>query len=63
MSDGKPERITDLDCMTKAEECRHLSRLALSKEHRVMLVHMADTWERIADDIGRRAARAYPRLV
>jgi hypothetical protein len=32
----------------KADECRMLAKQANRQEHRVMLMHMAETWERIA---------------
>jgi hypothetical protein len=35
-------------CRIKADECRTLAKEAKKQEHRVMLMHMAETWERIA---------------
>jgi hypothetical protein len=35
----------------------------LSNEHRVMLNHMADTWDRIATDMEKRMRQGFPRLV
>ena len=61
MSYKRHKHLTNLDSIIKAEECRHLARAVFSSEHRVMLKHIAETWERIAADIENRSKR--PRLV
>jgi hypothetical protein len=33
-------------CLAKARECRKLAREAESERERIMLRHIADTWER-----------------
>jgi hypothetical protein len=38
-------------CRTKAGECREMAGLTQIESHRIMLRHMADTWDRIAADI------------
>jgi hypothetical protein len=63
MSETRPRRLTNLDCILQAEECRHLARIALSSEHRIMLHHMADNLNRIATDIEARAKQPFPQLV
>jgi hypothetical protein len=63
MSDTRHKRLTNLDCIIQAEECRHLAHGALSSEHRIMMHHIAETWERIATDIENRAKRPFPKLV
>jgi hypothetical protein len=35
-------------CREKAHECRELARHAANDAHRIMLMHMADTWSRIS---------------
>jgi hypothetical protein len=45
---GPPERLNSETCRAKAEECQMLAKQAHRQEHRVMLLHMAETWERIA---------------
>ena len=35
-------------CREKAAECRALAQADKNQSHRVMLIHMAETWERIA---------------
>jgi hypothetical protein len=45
------ERLTAEQCHTKADECREIARVANSEEHRTMLEHMAQTWDRIAADV------------
>lgn len=44
-------RMTTADARAKADECRELARQAKVYAHRVMLEHMADTWQRIADNM------------
>jgi len=63
MSDTRLKRLINLDCIIQAEECRHLARGALSSEHRIMMNHIAETWERIATDIESRAKQPFPRPV
>jgi hypothetical protein len=55
MSEIRPKRLTKLDCIIQAEECRHFASCHVE--------HMADTWERIATDIETQAKRPFPRLV
>jgi hypothetical protein len=43
--------LTHAECTAKAEECRELSARAATERHRVMLSHMAETWERICAEI------------
>jgi len=45
------QRITIDDARSKAAECRDLARQAQVSKHRVMLEHMAETWERIASNM------------
>jgi hypothetical protein len=42
------DRLDAATCRTKAEECRTLARADKNAAHRIMLLHMAETWERIA---------------
>ena len=63
MSETKPTRLTNLDCIVKAEECRRMARLAFSNQHRSALNQMAETWERIGTDIETRGRKAVPRIV
>ena len=41
-------RVSAAECRKKAEECRKLARVVDKPQHRVMLEHMAETWERLA---------------
>jgi len=45
------DQRTPTICRTKAQECRDMATTIKNQEHRVMLQHMADTWERIAKDM------------
>jgi hypothetical protein len=47
MSDTTKQLTAD-QSRSKAEECRGLAQVAAKPEHRIMLQHIADTWERIA---------------
>ena len=43
-----PKRLTAADAQAKATECRELARYTNIQENRIMLIHMAETWDRIA---------------
>jgi hypothetical protein len=58
-----PRRLNPLDCIVHADDCRRMAGAAWRGEHRAMLIHMAETWERVAVDIERRAKQPFPRLV
>ena len=49
--DGK--RLTAEEAKAKISECRSLAQRATNPEHRTMLDHMAETWERIAKSLQR----------
>jgi hypothetical protein len=40
-----------------AQECVTLARATQVPEHRVMLLHIADTWRRLADDAATKASK------
>lgn len=42
-------RLSKDECFRKAEECRILAKAAILEPHRIMLDHIAQTWERIAN--------------
>jgi hypothetical protein len=42
-------RLSKDECFRKAEECRTLAKAAILEPHRIMLDHIAQTWERIAN--------------
>jgi hypothetical protein len=44
-----PHQLSKEQCLAKAKECRDLARAAAKKQHRVMLDHIAETWERLAE--------------
>ena len=48
-------RLTLEECHAKVSECREMARRAYISEHRVMLEHMAQTWERICEDLKKKA--------
>jgi hypothetical protein len=39
----------------KAGECREMAKGADRPEHRIMLLHMAETWERICRELSEQA--------
>jgi hypothetical protein len=42
-----PKQVSPDQCREKAAECRAQARLTKNEAHRIMLLHMADTWARI----------------
>ena len=48
---AETKRLSAEECKSKAEDCREMGRVAVRSEHRIMLQHMAETWERIATDV------------
>jgi len=40
-------------CRERASDCREMANLAGKPEHRIMLQHMAETWDRIAADMAK----------
>ena len=42
------ERLDAEEAKAKAVECRQMSEAARNPEHRIMLQHMSEVWERIA---------------
>jgi len=53
MAEDTPSRLTAEEAQQKALECRNLSKRATKAEHRIMLGHIAETWERIAAEVKR----------
>ena len=45
------KRLTAAQCHAKADECLEMAALARDASHKIMLQHMADTWQRIAKDV------------
>jgi hypothetical protein len=42
------------DYQKRAEECVELAQIVRTPEQRTMLLHIAETWLRLADDASRR---------
>jgi hypothetical protein len=51
MTDQVPKRLTAAEAQAKVDECRDTAIRASNPEHRTMLIHMAETWERIAKSL------------
>ncbi|MFY9601023.1 MAG: hypothetical protein WB540_02185 [Pseudolabrys sp.] len=49
MSEVIASLLSKEDCFHKAEECRAFAKTAKLESHRIMLTHIAETWERISD--------------
>jgi hypothetical protein len=45
---NRRSRLTAEEAQAKGDECREMARRAIVPEHRIMLEHMAETWEQIA---------------
>jgi len=50
------QELTIEQCLEQANRCRILARQAMTGAHRIMLEHIASTWERIAADIDARTS-------
>ena len=50
MPNPRPDLTTE-QCQQQATNCRLLAEKAMTDAHRVMLEHIAGTWDRIAADI------------
>jgi hypothetical protein len=48
MVEDAPKRLSPKEAKAKVVECREMAARAKFPEHRLMLEHMAATWERIA---------------
>jgi hypothetical protein len=48
MPDPTPRRLTAAEAKAKAAECREMAQYATRDDYRIMLEHMAETWERMA---------------
>jgi len=51
MAPSESGRLTAGLCRAKAQECVQLSGETLSALQRIMLEHIANTWQRIADSL------------
>lgn len=51
------ERLSAAECKAKAHDYREMARVAQKPEHRIMLEHMAETWDRIAADVADKPRR------
>jgi hypothetical protein len=47
------QRLTADEARARADECRAMTKRGMNPDHRTMLVHMAETWDRIAADMDR----------
>lgn len=45
------KRLSPDQCREKSAECREQARLSKNEAHRIMLLHMADTWARIGSTL------------
>ena len=48
-------QLTPEECHAKVAECRAMAKRVLDPKHRVMLEHMAETWERICEELKKTA--------
>ena len=51
-NDQPARRLTAAEARDKVTECRDMAARATNPEHRIMLEHMAETWDRIAGSVG-----------
>ena len=57
MATDHTEHLDAESCMAKAAECREMAARAKRVSDRIMLLHMAETWERIAETYENRSKR------
>ena len=60
VAESSTRRLTAEDARNKSAECREMAKRAVRPEHRVMLEHMADTWDRIALNLSSESVSAVP---
>ena len=51
----KASILTADECRAEGRKCVDYSKKATRPEHRIVFVHMADTWERLAKDMDRHS--------
>lgn len=51
MSPIKSDHLTPDLCRAKAKECLSLAEQTVSRPQHIMLVHIAETWHRIANSV------------
>jgi hypothetical protein len=51
---------SETDYRQRAEECVQLAQVARTREQRTMLLHIAETWLRLADDARRIVVPSIP---
>ena len=51
MAQASKATLTMKDCQEQAANCRKAAMQVMTAAHRIMLEHIADTWDRIAADI------------
>jgi hypothetical protein len=51
MADRKLAELTIEQCDDQANRCRALAENVMTPPHRIMLQHIAATWDRIASDL------------
>ena len=49
----RPNPLSAEEARAKAAECRGLAMRAHRREHQIMLYHVAETWERIAQSFAK----------
>jgi hypothetical protein len=48
---ANPSPLSAAECRKHAEQCRKMAKQVNTPEHRVMLLHMAETWDRLAGGV------------
>jgi hypothetical protein len=48
------KRLNADQCRANADECRALARVAIISEDRIMLEHIAEVWDRMAEQQSKR---------
>lgn len=48
MEDDPPKQLTPAEVQARVDECRAMAEQTLNRSHQIMLISIAETWERIA---------------
>ena len=54
MAEALTGNLSKEACKEQSANCRKVAEQVMTPAHRIMLEHIADTWDRIAADISKR---------
>jgi hypothetical protein len=60
VTESNTRRLTAEEARNKSAECREMAKRVAKREYRIMLDHMAETWDRIALDLDGKSDQRGP---